>query len=65
MPVGEPLLRIKGSHPATAPTQESNMKRQPIRLFIHLGSATKRTLGAAGNYTDFVRMLDHWGISRD
>ena len=41
------------------------MKRQPNRLFVDLGAASKRTLGAAGNYTDFVRMLDHWGISRD
>jgi hypothetical protein len=32
---------------------------------MQLGAATRRTLGADGNYTDFVRMLDHWGISRD
>lgn len=41
------------------------MKRQPTRLLVHLGAASKRTLGAVGDYTDFVRMLDHWGISRD
>ena len=41
------------------------MKRKPLRLFVDLGAAKTRTLGATGNYTDFVRMLDHWGISRD
>lgn len=41
------------------------MKRKPTHLFVDLGAVTKRTLGATGNVTDFVRMLDHWGISRD
>jgi len=41
------------------------MKRNPNRLILDLGAATKRTLGATGDYTDFVRMLDNWGISRD
>lgn len=41
------------------------MKRKPNRLFVDLGAATTRTRGATGDYTDFVRMLDQWGISRD
>lgn len=41
------------------------MKRQHLRQVVDLGVASKRTLGAVGDYTDFVRMLDHWGISRD
>ena len=41
------------------------MKRKPNRSLVDLGAASKRTLGATGEYTDFVRMLDHWGISRD
>lgn len=41
------------------------MKRKPTCALVDLGAASKRTLGAVGNYTDFVRMLDHWGISRD
>ena len=41
------------------------MKRKPFRSTVDLGIATRRTLGATGNVTDFVRMLDHWGISKD
>ncbi len=41
------------------------MKRKTSFEFVDLGRASKRTLGAVGNYTDFVRMLDHWGISMD
>jgi hypothetical protein len=41
------------------------MKRKSSRSCVELGIATRRTLGATGNVTDFVRMLDHWGISRD
>lgn len=40
------------------------MNRNPMSPLIRLGVASQRTLGAAGNYTDFVRMLQHWGISR-
>lgn len=31
---------------------------------INLGRASKRTLGATGDYPDFVRTMDHWGIAR-
>lgn len=41
------------------------MKGKPNRLIVDLGAATKRTLGATGDYTDFVRMQNNWGISRD
>ena len=37
---------------------------QPARL-IDLGPATEQTLGAEGKITDFVAMMDHWGISDD
>lgn len=41
------------------------MKHKSKSSLIDLGAASKRTLGATGAYTDFVRMLDHWGLSRD
>lgn len=41
------------------------MKRNKTRPLVDLGAASRRTLGADGPFTDFVRMLDHWGISRD
>ena len=41
------------------------MKRQRNGRLVDLGSVSRRTLGADGPSTDFVRMLDHWGISRD
>jgi hypothetical protein len=41
------------------------MKRDSNRSLADLGRASRRTLGADGPATDFVRMLDHWGISRD
>lgn len=39
-------------------------KQRPAAL-IDLGFASKQTLGATGTVTDFVRMMEHWGISRD
>lgn len=41
------------------------MKRETNRRLVDLGSVSRGTLGADGPLTDFVRMLDHWGISRD
>lgn len=41
------------------------MKLKPTLRLVDLGAASKRTLGSVGDYTDFVRMRDHWGISRD
>jgi hypothetical protein len=39
-------------------------KQQDLKC-IDLGRATERTLGSTGQYPDLVRMMDHWGISRD
>lgn len=39
-------------------------KQTPERL-IELGTASRRTRGAEGTVPDFVRMMKHWGISRD
>lgn len=41
------------------------MKRFKARNLVDLGVASRRTLGADGKVTDFVRMIEHWGISRD
>jgi len=41
------------------------MERNKTQPIIDLGAASKRTLGAEGKVTDFVRMMEHWGISRD
>jgi len=41
------------------------MERKPKTRLVDLGAASRRTLGADGKVTDFVRMLDHWGISND
>lgn len=30
---------------------------------IDLGTASGQTLGADGMMTDFVRYMDHWGVS--
>lgn len=38
-------------------------KRQEAR--VDLGRASARTLGSTGDYPDFVRTMDHWGIARD
>jgi hypothetical protein len=38
-------------------------KRQEGR--VDLGRASERTLGSTGDYPDFVRTMDHWGIARD
>jgi hypothetical protein len=38
-------------------------KRQEGR--VDLGRASARTLGSTGDYPDFVRTMDHWGIARD
>jgi hypothetical protein len=32
---------------------------------VDLGRASERTLGSTGDYPDFVRTMDHWGIARD
>jgi hypothetical protein len=45
--------------------EETDMKRSRTRSLVDLGAASRRTLGAEGQFTDFVRMLDHWGIARD
>lgn len=41
------------------------MKKQQPRNAVDLGRASSVTLGAAGTVTDFVRMMEYWGISRD
>lgn len=41
------------------------MTREHRHPLVDLGRVSRRTLGASGPATDFVRMLDHWGISRD
>jgi hypothetical protein len=41
------------------------MKQENQARLVDLGSASRRTLGADGPATDFVRMLDHWGIRQD
>jgi hypothetical protein len=41
------------------------MKRNKGHRLVDLGTASRRTLGAEGKVTDFVRMIEHWGISRD
>jgi hypothetical protein len=38
-------------------------KRQGGR--VDLGRASECTLGSTGDYPDFVRTMDHWGIARD
>ena len=42
----------------------SKSKQQNQRR-IDLGRASERTLGATGDYPDFVRTMEHWGIARD
>lgn len=32
---------------------------------IDLGAASRKTRGATGNMTDFVRYIEHWGIGND
>lgn len=39
-------------------------KQQNLKRF-DLGRASERTLGATGEYPDFVRTMEHWGIARD
>lgn len=48
------------------PTKELIMapeKRRPTQR-IDLGHASRATRGAAGNMTDFVRFMEHWGIAQ-
>jgi len=39
-------------------------KKQPVER-IGLGAVSLKTRGAAGNMTDFVRYIEHWGIGSD
>lgn len=32
---------------------------------VDLGEASRATLGGVGEMIDFVRYMEHWGISRD
>lgn len=34
-------------------------------VLIDLGAASSQTLGADGAFIDFVRLMNHWGISID
>jgi hypothetical protein len=38
---------------------------QELQAPVDLGRASARTLGSTGDYPDFVRTMDHWGIARD
>lgn len=42
-----------------------NRELHETRVPINLGKATTKTQGGPGPMTDFVRGLEHWGISRD
>lgn len=41
--------------------RDSNQSATPIDL----GNASQQTLGGNGEMIDFVRFMEHWGISRD
>jgi hypothetical protein len=40
-------------------------KRKRPQERVDLGRASERTLGSTGDYPDFVRTMEHWGIARD
>lgn len=39
--------------------------KKPSAGRIDLGAASLKTRGAVGPMTDFVRYMEHWGISHD